>query len=355
MQVAMFVILLISAIHGHAQERYEFYKGIRQMGMGGSSVAVANDETGLLSNPASLGRLRDFFITVIDPELEVGTQTQQIANADLIKMRDPQQALDKCKLNPDKHLHERAQLFPSIVVPNFGLGVFGKYQIDAQLNSLTNKFQYDYVKDYAIVTGLNYSFFGGIFKIGTNARIIDRVEVRDSTIDPMSTSLNINTMASSGVGFGTDTGIILTAPVAYLPTLAAVWRDVGRTSFNWQKDPFLKTSDRPLSTDSTVDVGLSIQPILGRNFRSTWTIEYRDVKTAGSETDQMRRVHGGLELNVADAFFIRGGLNQRYWTAGLELAMMNYQLQLATYGEDIGATGSPREDRRYELKLAIRF
>ena len=49
-------------------------------------------------------------------------------------------------------------------------------------------------------------------------------------------------------------------------------------------------------------------------------------------------------------------MNQRYWTAGLELAIANYQLQLASYGEEIGTGPSAtREDRRYIFKFAYRF
>jgi hypothetical protein len=61
------------------------------------------------------------------------------------------------------------------------------------------------------------------------------------------------------------------------------------------------------------------------------------------------------ELNYADALFVRAGMNQRYWTAGLELSIVNYQFQAASYGEEIGDDVTPREDRRYVVKFAFRF
>ena len=62
-----------------ARERYEFYNGVRQEGMGGASIGVVNDETSLMSNPANLGKLRDSYLTLVDPELTVsGNTTQQI-------------------------------------------------------------------------------------------------------------------------------------------------------------------------------------------------------------------------------------------------------------------------------------
>jgi hypothetical protein len=48
-------------------------------------------------------------------------------------------------------------------------------------------------------------------------------------------------------------------------------------------------------------------------------------------------------------------MNQGYWTAGLELAVYNYQMQFATYGEEIGTKDTTKEDRRYVAKFSWRF
>lgn len=355
MKAVLFLSALLLAANAFAGERYDFYNGVRQMGMGGASVATVNDETALILNPAALGKLRDYFITIIDPDLDVGVETQQMVGTDFAGPLNPQRALDKSNEYPNKHLHERAQVFPSIVVPNFGVGFFGKYSVDAQLDSTTNKFSYNYTNDYAVVIGANFRLWNGIIKLGTNARIVNRSEVHNDDIDPTRTDLSLSSLASSGVGVGTDTGLIITAPIAYLPTLAAVYRDVGRTSYAMRDGLMMNTTTKPDSTAPTLDGALSISPILGKRVRSTWTVQLDDTMNVNKEKDIMRRVHGGLEIGFADAVFIRGGMNQRYWTAGVELSMMNYQFQAATYGEDIGADQAPREDRRYEVKFAFRF
>ncbi len=353
--ISLLIIYLCSTNSAYAGERYHFYNGVRALGMGGASVATVNDETALISNPAALGKLRDYYITLIDPELELGVETERIVGTGVVKSTDPQFALDKTNLKPDKHLHTRAQIFPSIVVPNFGVGLFVKSVVDAQVDSVANKFSYHYTSDYAIVAGLNFRLWNGIIKLGVNARATNRTEVHDDTIDPTSTGLVLKDMASSGLGVGSDAGLILTAPIAGLPTLAAVYRDLGRTTYSLQKGMFMTTTDRPTSTPGTIDVGLSVQPIMGKRSRSTWTVELQDVQNLDKEKDIMRRAHAGVEFNIADAFFIRGGMNQRYWTAGIELSMMNYQFQVASYGEDIGPDQTPREDRRYDAKFSFRF
>lgn len=344
--------VLLGAV-GHAAEVYEFYNGVRGLGMGGAQIATVNDETALLINPAGLGKLRDYFITVADPEGEVGQYTEQIAGMDVFNMGDPQKALDKTNLHLNKHLHTRGQVFPSIVVPNFGFGLYGRTQVDAD-NDGTN-FKYDYTNDYAIVFGFNFRFWNGIIKVGASTRIMNRTEIHNDAIDPTSTDLTVDTLGKEGMGIAGDSGIILTAPIQLLPSIAAVYRDMGRTNYTFRDGMLHHTTLRPDSSPEKIDVGMSISPILGRKLRSTWAVEYRDVKTASEEKDKMKRVHAGVEFNIADALFIRGGMNQRYWTAGLELSMFNYQFQVASYGEEIGTDLVNLEDRRYVVKFAFRF
>lgn len=355
----LFILTLTMIIHtsppAAAGERYEFFNGVRSLGMGGASVAVVNDETALVANPAALAKLRDYYFTIIDPEMSVSQEAEEIVGLDVFRTTDPQIALDKCNANIDRHLQTRAQVFPSVVFPYFGFGLFDKYEINAEVQSDDNKFHYHYNNDYAGVIGFGVPIAGGIIKFGGSVRAINRTEVNRDDLDPTSTTLTLKSLASSGTGFGADAGLIITAPTAWLPTLAATYRDIGRTSYNYTKGMFITSTDRPESTPESVDVGLSIFPIMGKGIRSTWTIEYQDVLTASDETDHFRRAHGGFELNYRDALFFRGGWNQHYYTAGLELAIANYQFQAATYGEDIGDSTTHREDRRYVVKFAFRF
>jgi hypothetical protein len=353
MKTRLLVLLFCLSSSAGAQEVYEFYNGVRALGMGGAGVATVNDETALLINPAGLGKLRDYFITVADPEGEVGTETEQIAGMDVLDMSDPQKALEKTNLKPGKHLHTRGQIFPSIVVPNFGVGILGKSQVDASNDGTLMK--YDYTNDYAIVFGFNFRLWNGIIKLGATTRIINRTEIHEDTIDVNSTGNTIDTLGKEGMGVAADSGIILTAPIRFLPSIAAVYRDMGRTSYTFKDGMLHDTLLRPDSTPEKIDVAMSISPILGKKLRSTWTVEYRDVKTASDEQDSMKRIHAGAEFNIADALFIRGGMHQRYWTAGMELSMFNYQFQAASYGEEIGTYPIYKEDRRYVVKFAFRF
>lgn len=348
-----FLLMLLDSRMSWAAERYEFFTGVRQMGMGGASVAVVNDETALLSNPAGLGKLRTYIITVIDPEITASQDNGPIMGGRPIgEMLQPQTLLDTTKLATDRHWNAKGQLFPSAVINNFGIGVFGKQEYNAETRN--NNFYFDYTYDLAFVLGYSLRLFDGRVKIGAAGRYVNRAEAHEIVPDS-TTGLDMGNIVKEGGAITGDAGIIMTAPWALLPTLAATWRDIGHTTYTLNDGLIYKNGRHPDQVKQSVDVALAFFPIHGNNIRSSITFEYQDVLTYSEETDHMRRAHAGLEVNFYDMLFLRGGMNQRYWTAGFEFAFRYFQLQGATYGEEIGTVSETREDRRIVGKLSFRF
>jgi hypothetical protein len=212
----------------------------------------------------------------------------------------------------------------------------------------------NYRSDLAFILGFNFRLWDGRIKLGFNTRLINRVEVQNSAVSAAG-SLAYKDIGSEGVGLGTDIGLILAAPWEYLPTVSAVLRDVGGTSFDKASGVRLSTTNRPNIVKQDLDVAVALFPIHTNNVRSAWTIEYRGLLTAEDETDKAKLLHAGFEMNFGDVFFFRGGYNQRYWTSGFEISSERTQWQFATYGEEVGTSANPREDRRYTIKFAYRF
>ncbi|MCH2532926.1 MAG: hypothetical protein MK008_00620 [Bdellovibrionales bacterium] len=353
------ILIIFSIITFHlplkAQEVREFYNGVRSLGMGGATIAVTNDETALLNNPAGLGKLRDYFFTVADPELDLSERNYPIHGLDLMGMIDPDATLGELRSRPGASVYSKAQIFPSIVLPNFGMGLFTKYEMFAQVASDSSTYKVNYQNDMAFVFGFNFRLFDGRLKLGFNTKLINRVEILRDDLDPTASTNTVSNLGKHGFGVGSDVGMILTAPWKYLPTLAIRARDVGNTKFDFKDGLFKTTAEYPEVDTQKVDAAFALFPILGRGKRMVFTLEVRDVLNMSDYEDQNKLYHGGVEFNFHDAFFFRAGYNQRYWTSGVELAVMNYQLQLATYGEEIGTATQPQEDRRYVLKFAYRF
>lgn len=351
-------LVLFSSLSG-AAERFEFYNGIRPLGMGNASVASVNDETALIVNPAGLGKLRNFFGTILDPEIELGSgavntyRARSFSNPTSIT-----QVLPAVAATPGDYFYARTQLFPSFVARNFGIGILMKNELASLAESATSASVF-YRDDMALLLGYNFRFWDGRIKLGFTGKLISRTEVNETAIDPSGSidlpSLATANQAKHGLGIGTDVGLILTAPWNNLPTLGLVARDIGNTTFDKTYFTRMTTNERPNNAVQDVDAGFSFQVIHKPNIRSLWSFDYHGLLTAKDEEDKNKLYHFGFEVNFGDVFFCRAGYNQRYITAGFELASERFQFQIASYGEEVGTAAAPKEDRRNVAKFTFRF
>lgn len=353
---AVFFVLVLSAPLSSAQihEVFENYTGARMQAMGGAGIATVNDETALLVNPAGLGKLRDAFGTVFDPELDISStylgMSLKAPNASLFEIENVKNQL----LNfPDNYYHAKMQVFPSYVVRNFGIGILGNYQLSQKISAdglLANTF---YRSDVTLVLGYNLRLWGGRIKFGFTGKAVNRIEV-DSAL-AIGSDMSLSNIGSEGLGVGGDVGLTLTAPWVWLPTLSVVARDVGGMKFESGAGLRMNTTTRPQQVQQDMDVAVAFFPIHSATSRSSFTIEYRKMNEASLAADKLRYTHVGYEYNYGDVIFFRAGINQRYWTAGMEFATQYFQFQVTSYGEEVGQDGEQEESRRLVGKFAFRF
>ncbi|MBO9666102.1 MAG: hypothetical protein J7501_04755, partial [Bdellovibrio sp.] len=177
------VLLLTFTWDVNADELRPFYRGVRCNAMGGACLAVVNDETALIVNPAALGKLRDAYGTVFDPELEVNTNAvsmyQENSFSNPFSLSDVKTSLDA---NRGDYYHAKMQLFPSIVMRNFGLGLYYNDLLDATMSSDGSTIDAYHRSDLAFILGFNFRFFDGRVKLGFNTKLIDRIEVDNDTL-----------------------------------------------------------------------------------------------------------------------------------------------------------------------------
>jgi hypothetical protein len=258
------------------------------------------------------------------------------------------------KANPNTYLHAEGMTLPAFVTTNFGIGLYGNYQGDAEYFPGTSNFQLHYFNDWGAVVGYCFRLFSGRLKIGLSGKIIDRTYI-NGNFASTATNLSLSTIGQEGIGAGWDGSIMLSAPWALLPSLTAVVHDVGGTNFTLAKGIFTTNNNPPPPPQQqSVDVGVAVFPIFDNHTRGSFAVEYRDVLNYNSAMP-LYDLHAGAEINFNDVFFIRGGMNETYWTAGLEFAFGHSQIQLASYGEDIGTPPYYTEDRRYVIEYAFRF
>ena len=70
-------------------------------------------------------------------------------------------------------------------------------------------------------------------------------------------------------------------------------------------------------------------------------------------------MHAGFELYWKMFNWWKGhwavGVNQMYWTAGFGARMAFFQLDVATFGEEVGTDSAPKESRRFMLEMSLDF
>jgi hypothetical protein len=338
-----------------ASEILEFYNGARGLAMGGASVAAVNDETALLINPAGLGKLRDKYGTILDPEFEASLNISRFyRNKAFTEFTTPEKIVSTLSKTTNTYYYAKNQFFPSFVVRNFGIGVFYKTELAALMNSAGTSMNTRYHKDAGLLLGYNFRFFDGRIKLGFTARMIARVEI-DKDLDPTG-SMSLASNASEGAGVATDTGLLLTLPWALLPTLGVTVHDMGGTKFTAASGVLMKSATQPNEVKQKVDAAIAFFPIHSNGVRSTFTLEYRDVlKADTTETNQTRKTHIGYELNLGDLAFLRLGMGQNFYSGGIEFSSERTQFQFTSYAEDIGTVTTPKKDNRYITKFVFRY
>lgn len=345
--ISYFAVLIISLKVHAGNEWVESYSNTRTLGMGGASVAITSDDTSLYRNPANLGSLRDLYGTIFDPEIE-GSASLTASQIDIAAV------MQNLSTKPDTYYRAKQQLSPSLVRRNVGIGLIYRNEINAEITSAApTVMDTTYENDLGAIVGANLRLFDGRIKIGASGRLFNRIEV----INPVLTvggPTDLPTIACEGTAYAFDAGVLIQAPWTYLPTLGVVVHDIGDTQF--RSDGIrINSSTRPVTVKQSVDAAIALFPIHSNTVRSVWTLEYSDVTNSRNDTDNAKRIHVGIEFNTRDIFFLRLGYNQRYLTGGFEIASENIVWQVTSYGEEIGTEAAPREDRRLNMKVAVRF
>jgi hypothetical protein len=337
-------------------EWVESYTNTRALGMGGALIGVTSDETSLYRNPANLGSIRGYFGSLIDPELEgQGSFTDIVRAGSLTKAVEVENMAGELEANPGEFYHAKAQFTPSFTRKNFGFGFIYRNELNAMVSeTATTSMDTFYQNDLGFLLGMNLPLFGGVVKIGATAKAINRIEIVSATLSTVG-PFDLATIANEGTAIGYDAAIMIQAPLAWVPTLTAVMRDVGDTEFNFRDGIRARTASQPTTVKQSIDAAVSIFPIHGNKIRSTWTVEYRDVTNSREEEGSAKRLHIGAEVNFKDLFFLRAGMNQNYYTGGIEISSERFSWQLSSYGEEIGTADDPQEDRRYSTRILIRY
>jgi hypothetical protein len=349
--------VLLLACPAAAQAR-SFFTASRALGMGDAFTAVGTGFEAVYYNPAGIAKRNQPRLKIVDIETTVSQGFAGLFSGDLTKVLSTSEILKSASDSPGKPYSLGLAVTPQFLIKNFSLGVVFRGQAESVLDADSGDTSMYSYADLGAYVQYGISLMGGILKLGVGGKLIDRAELRSiytgAQVAAGDTKFGDNW--AEGLGFGADAGMLLTFPMAGLPTLGLAVLDIGNTKFSDRRYLFASGSGgRPEDIAQKVNVGSSIILKHGRGSRSVVAVEFKDAMNVGSNA--LDHFHAGIEIDYMSSLFLRGGVNQGYyWTAGLGFALGNVGLEFASYGEDLASADEPRlSDRKWVGRYVVEF
>lgn len=370
-------------VGGFSTTIHHLYQAPRALGMGDAFVAVANDYSALFYNPAGLARRED---SELNLSFDVAGSTQIYQFYKDVKGAQETTGTDADKQKAILNVVEQTygKTFSVRTAPTSGVFVtenwgFGIIPMDFSAEMIVNKslgpsvnttvyadttVAYGYADDVYWIphSRMSVGFTGKFVNRGYFSKSINFIEL---AVDP---NLVKQQDLQEGYTLDGDLGFLLTPElphegiISYLrwarPTFGLVVRNVAEMGFSRSLKLFNKDStSAPEKLFRVVDIGSRWEYPAFWFVSGRGTLDFRDF---GHPAFNWRKAtHAGLEFDWAMTSWWKGayrfGINQGYFCGGLSAKFAIFNLDFATYAEDVGSYYTSQENRVYMARLNMNF
>lgn len=343
------ISLLLWPLAATADEIVEEGISAKALGMGNAYLVHGKGHDSIYYNPAGLAKMTGFQWRIMGMNLGLNGLDSYSEYADMVDNSDDlPSVLNQLYGRP---IWGRADLQTSISWGPFMIGGAGRSNMGFTLhNPALPELNTGYFADYSVFGGAGLPLIPGILDVGVIAKRITRYSgggsIGASVLGFLDSDILEERFKRSGTGYGVDWGAKLRLPTDWNPSVGFAWRDVGHTSYNLHK-----TDIGPESTPDQMSVGLGLEKDFTA-FVVRPEINYKYLNA--SNTQIGKKLHAGLEIEMP-VVTLRGGYNQGYYTAGVSFDFWIFEIDMATYGVELGEYVGQKEDRRYLLQIAADF
>jgi hypothetical protein len=357
---------------------HEEYISTRAMGMGNAFTAVADDFSAIFYNPANLawredGHLRMFIRAGASPEaLKLFNEINDVkkeSSDDQI-----QGYSDLIARHYGDHFYYRVPTIGMVWArPGWGIALIpADLSLDASVHrdagpTLNVNMYEDTTLAVSYAHALHWLPKTHGLAWGMTAKSIHRIYVGQALLAAQLAnggSVWNTSQADEGLTFDADMSLSWKPPGAnsgnfkYIaPSFALVGRNLVDYGFKQNFHFLNKNSGEPPKLQRRLDLGSKWE------LPKFWVFDPHvafDIRDIGYDQWSLKKgYHAGAEFYWKMFNWWKGywsaGVNQGYFTAGFGARMAFFNMDLATYGEEVGTDKSPQQSRRYMAELALDF
>ncbi len=360
---------------------HQEYTSTRALGMGNAFTAVADDFSAIFYNPATLafrkeGHLRMFVRGGSNPEsLELFDEVDAASSKE--ESEQPQAYSDLITSHYGDHFYYRVPTIGGVWVrPGWGVALIPiDLSLDAsvhrQVGPMINVNLYaDTTLAFSYAKALKWFPKSHQLSWGLTVKSIHRIHVGEAiSAGQLADGSDVfdTSQANEGLTVDADLGTFWKPAVPkkgffsflkYMePSFALVGRNLVDYGFKQNFHLIDKDSGEPPKLQRRMDIGTKWDLPKFWVFDPHFAFDVRDI--FHENWTFKKGYHAGFEMYWKMFNWWKGhwagGINQGYWTAGLGARLAWFQLDVASYGEEVGTEKSPKESRRYMLELALDF
>ncbi len=329
------------------------YTSGRGAAMGDAYFPFIDDgAAALFYNPAAFGKVKYMQLEPLNFQMQSNTDYLNIVDRNFYKVFSLSNYASTLMRKTDKFPGVSGAIFPNFGARGFGFGILMQDEISATSDGSNIRYRSKYLFIPAFGAGVRLA--GGVVRMGYSLQWVNQASgdlVVPSTTDPLGYDQGL----AKGSAVSHTAGFALTLPIAYLPSINLVARNILGAHFGSFTILSLakNTSGTPANEPMSFDASFGVQPKMGKGGSLNFALALRDV-TSRSPMSLFGRLSSGVEFDFRDQFFLRGGWRSGYFSAGIGLRRKTAEFAMSWYTEEIGTSYRELGDTRYLLHYQIR-
>jgi len=355
---------------------HQQYLSPRAVGMGNAHVAVADDEYALFYNPAGLAWLdsakMNFGVGAMG-DVDISKFYGELKEASDKQGNDVDEMTNLLQRNYGKHFSARAPTVGAFWVrPRWGVAIIPS-DLSLEMGIARNGLPAAGVvgtndTTLAYGRGWNIKIAYGKLAVGVTGRAVYRLytnKVVNAAELALQSDIFNESDAKEGFTFDADVGVLYAYPKHtqgffkkwFRPTIGLAVRNVADYGFGTNFKLLGDETGKPERARRRLDAGAKFDLPDWWIWRSRLAIDQRDI---GHDNWTFEKgSHIGAEFLWKVSGWWKGGwrvgLNQMYPSLGVTAKLGVFQIDVATYGEQVRSSVDKQQNRRYVAKASVDF